>query len=84
MRATDNRFYLRGTLAAFASIAADVARKLPDGRFAAAQVRDRTDIGRGRAIEILECLDRLGITRRIGDLRIMAKDFTPILGKPHA
>ncbi len=80
VRATDARFYLRGTLAAFAALAADVSRTLPGGKFSAAQVRDRTDIGRGRAIEILECLDRLGITRRIGDLRIMAKDFAPILG----
>ncbi len=84
VRVVDNRFYLRGTLAAFAAISAGVSREVAGGRFTAAQVRDKTDIGRGRAIEILECLDRLGITRRIGDLRIMAKDFTPILGKPHA
>ena len=81
VRATENRFYLRGTLADFAAIATDVSQKLPDGKFTAAQVRDRTDIGRGRAIEILECLDRLGITRRIGDLRIVIKDFGPILGE---
>jgi selenocysteine-specific elongation factor len=82
VRATENRFYLRGTLASFAAIASDVALKLPGGKFTAAQVRDHTDIGRGRAIEILECFDRLGITRRIGDLRIMSKDFVPILGAP--
>ena len=80
MKATENRFYLRGTLAAFAAIATDVSKTLPGGKFSAAQVRDRTDIGRGRAIEILECLDRLGITRRTGDLRTMLKDFVPILG----
>ncbi len=81
VRATDNRFYLRGTLAAFAAIATEVAKGVPEGKFTAAQVRDRTDIGRGRAIEILECLDRLGITRRIGDLRVMAKDYAGILGE---
>jgi selenocysteine-specific elongation factor len=91
IRATDTRFYLRGTLAAFAAIASDVSRTVPGGKFSAAQVRDRTDIGRGRAIEILECLDRLGITRRTGDLRVMLKDFVSILGaatppaqRPHA
>ncbi len=91
VKATENRFYLRGTLAAFAAIASDVSRALPGGKFSAAQVRDKTDIGRGRAIEILECLDRLGITRRTGDLRVMLKDFVPILGaaspppeRPHA
>ncbi len=81
VRATDNRFYLRGTLAAFAAVTTEVAKGVPEGRFTAAQVRDRTDIGRGRAIEILECLDRLGITRRIGDLRIIAKDHATILGE---
>ena len=69
VKATESRFYLRGTLAAFAEIATGVSKALPGGKFSAAQVRDRTDIGRGRAIEILECLDRLGITRRTGDLR---------------
>ena len=82
VRATDARFYLRGTLAAFAAIATEVAKGLPEGKFTAAQVRDRTDIGRGRAIEILECLDRLGITRSIGDLRILAKDYAGLLGDP--
>ena len=37
-------------------------------------------IGRSLAMEILECLDRLGITQRIGDTRKMRKDFVPILG----
>ena len=55
-------------------------RKLPDGKFSAAQVRDRTDIGRTRAILILECFDRLGITRRIGDVRVMHKDYVPVFG----
>jgi len=82
VKATESRFYLRETLAAFAAIASDVSRAVPGGKFTAAQVRDRTDIGRGRAIEILECLDRLGITRRTGDLRTMLKDFVTILGTP--
>jgi len=77
---TPDRFYLRGTLARFAAIADAVCRAAPDGRFSAAQVRDHTDIGRTRAILILECLDRLGITQRIGDVRTMRKDFTTILG----
>ena len=55
-------------------------RTVPGGKFSAAQVRDKTDIGRGRAIEILECFDRLGITQRVGDLRVMRKDYTAILG----
>lgn len=79
-RVTAERFYLRATLARVAAIARDVSQAQPGGRFSAAQVRDRTDIGRTRVIEILECLDRLGITRRIGDVRVMHKDYVPILG----
>ena len=79
---TAERFYLRETLARFASIALAVSRSVPAGRFAAAQVRDGTGIGRNRVIEILECFDRLGLTRRAGDLRTMAKDPTSVLGEP--
>ncbi len=80
VRVTPERFYLRGTLAQFAAIAVAVAKSVPGGKFSAAQVRDHTDIGRTRVIEILECLDRLGITQRIGDQRTMRKDYEPILG----
>jgi selenocysteine-specific elongation factor len=80
---TAERFYLRATLARFASIALAVSRSVPAGRFAAAQVRDGTPgIGRNRVIEILECFDRLGLTRRAGDLRTMAKDYTTVFGEP--
>ena len=48
--------------------------------FTAAQFRDATGIGRGLAIEILEFLDTLGITQRVGDARKLRKDFVPILG----
>ena len=82
VKVTAERFYLRATLARFASIALAVSRSLPAGRFAAAQVRDRTGTGRNRVIEILECFDRLGLTRRAGDLRTMAKDYTTVFGEP--
>jgi len=80
IRVTPERFYPRATLATLAAIAQAVAQAAPGGQFTAAQFRDRTGIGRGLAIEILECLDRLGITQRIGDARKMRKDFVPILG----
>ena len=76
------RFYLRTTLASFGAITLETSRAIPGGRFSAAQVRDRTDIGRMRVIEILECFDRIGITRRAGDLRTIAKDFTAFFGEP--
>ena len=80
IRVTPERFYPRTTLAKLAACAVDVAQNAPGNQFTAAQYRDRTGVGRGLAIEILECLDRLGITQRIGDMRKMRREFAPILG----
>ena len=80
IRVTADRFYPRATLAQLAAIAQVVALAAPGGQFTAAQFRDRCGLGRSLAIEILECLDRLGITQRIGDLRKMRRDFVPLLG----
>jgi selenocysteine-specific elongation factor len=79
MRVPPDRFYPRATLATLAATAHALARANPSG-FTAAQYRDATGIGRGLAIEILEFLDTLGITQRVGDARKLRKDFVPILG----
>jgi selenocysteine-specific elongation factor len=79
MRVPPDRFYPRATLATLAATAHALARANPNG-FTAAQYRDATGIGRGLAIEILEFLDTLGITQRVGDARKLRKDFVPILG----
>jgi len=83
MRVTD-RFYLRETLATLAATAHAVAKASPNGMFTAAQYRDATGTGRGLAIEILEFLDTLAITQRVGDARKLRKDFVPILGAAEA
>jgi len=79
LRVPPDRFYPRTTLATLAATAHALARANPNG-FTAAQYRDATGIGRSLAIEILEFLDTLGITQRIGDARKVRKDFVPILG----
>lgn len=80
LKVTADRFYPRTTLATLAAIAQATAQAQAGGQFTAAQYRDATGIGRGLAIEILEFLDTLGITQRVGDARKMRKDFVPILG----
>jgi len=80
LRVTEERFYPRATVAVLAANAALVARHASGGLFTAAQFRDATGVGRGLAIRILEYLDTLGITQRIGDTRKMHKNFVPILG----
>jgi selenocysteine-specific elongation factor len=80
MKVTSDRFYPRTTLATLAAIAQATAQAQSNGMFTAAQFRDATGVGRTLAIEILEFLDTLGVTQRIGDARKMRKDFVPILG----
>jgi selenocysteine-specific elongation factor len=84
IRVAGDRFYPRATLAALASVAQATAGSQANGLFTAAQYRDATGLGRSLAIEILECLDTLGITQRMGDARKMRKDYVPILGEPAA
>ena len=79
LRVPPDCFYPRATLATLAATAHALARANPNG-FTAAQYRDATGIGRSLAIEILEFLDTLGVTQRIGDARKIRKDFVPILG----
>jgi selenocysteine-specific elongation factor len=84
IRVTPTRFYPREVLAQLAAVATAMAAEAPDHTFIAAQFRDRTQVNRTLAIEILECLDRLGITQRVGDARKIRKDFAPLLGDAHA
>jgi selenocysteine-specific elongation factor len=81
------RFCPRTTLARLAALAKEVAQEEPEHEFTAARFRDRSGVNRLQAIEILECLDRLGITLRRGNTRIIRKDFAAIpesaaAGKP--
>ncbi len=80
IRVTAERFYPRATLATLAATAQALAQAGANGTFTAAQYRDATGIGRSLAIEILEHLDTLAITQRVGDARKMRKDFAAILG----
>jgi selenocysteine-specific elongation factor len=70
-RVADNRYFLPQSLARLAAIAGELAAQSPDGSFTAAVFKDRSGVGRNLSIEILEFLDRMGITRRVGDARIV-------------
>jgi selenocysteine-specific elongation factor len=58
-----NRFFLPETLVQLTAIARRLADASPDGSFDAAQYRDASGIGRNLTIEVLEFLDRAGVTR---------------------
>ena len=66
-------YYPPATVARLAGIARDVAAA-QDGDVLAAQFRDATGLGRKRAIQILEYFDRIGLTRRVGDVHRLRGD----------
>ena len=52
-----------------AQLAREIAQR--EGEISAASFRDATDLGRKRAIQILEFFDRIGFLRRVGDLHLI-------------
>jgi selenocysteine-specific elongation factor len=75
-----NRFFLPDTLRELAALAAALADESPDGSFTAVAFKDRSGIGRNVTIEVLEYLDRIGATRRVGDARNIARDAAELFG----
>ena len=73
-----DHFFLRATTSEMVHIAADIAAHAADGRFTAAQFRDRLDNGRKVAIQILEFFDRQGVTLNRGTLRRMQERYVDL------
>jgi selenocysteine-specific elongation factor len=71
-------YYPHDTMARLATLARRIAAEhVAAGGAAqvgAAEFRDATGLGRKRAIQILEYLDRIGVTRRVGDVHRMRPD----------
>ncbi len=64
-------FILREAMAEVTTHVAELAELAEDGLFPAAALRDRLGGGRKAAIQMLEHFDRLGITLRRADLRLI-------------
>ncbi|HVC54439.1 MAG TPA: selenocysteine-specific translation elongation factor [Stellaceae bacterium] len=75
-----NRVFLPATIARLADLAADLAAEQPEHAFTAALFKDRSGIGRNLTIEVLEYLDRIGLTRRVGDARIVLREPAGLFG----
>ncbi len=73
-----DHFYLRGSVAALATIARELGLS---GAFGAAEFRDRIGTGRKVAIQILEFFDRTGVTLRDGDQRRARADRAHVYGE---
>ncbi|MBV8493278.1 MAG: selenocysteine-specific translation elongation factor [Alphaproteobacteria bacterium] len=75
-----NRFFLPETIARLAEIARELAEASPEDRFTASAFKDQSGIGRNLTIEVLEYLDRIGITRREGDARAVLRTAAEVFG----
>jgi selenocysteine-specific elongation factor len=67
-------FYPPATMATLARLAREAATH--DSEVTAAAFRDATQLGRKRAIQILEYFDRVGLLRRVGDVHKLRADST--------
>ncbi len=68
-------FYDTPTMAKLAALARGVAAE-QGGEVTAAHFRDATQLGRKRAIQILEHFDRVGLLRRVGDVHRLRPEST--------
>ena len=75
-----NRFLLPEAVLALAQIAEQLGADSGEAGFCAADFRDRTNVGRNLAIEILEFFDRSGLTWRSGDTRKILKPVFEVFG----
>ncbi len=66
-------YYPPATMARLTAIARQVAAA-HEGEVVAASFRDATQLGRKRAIQILEHFDRIGLLRRVGDAHRLRSD----------
>ena len=73
-------FYTRAAVARLAAIAQELERE--EGAVRAARFRDRTGLGRKRAIQVLEFFDRVGYTRRARDAHRLRGDCLLRLDAP--
>jgi selenocysteine-specific elongation factor len=76
-----NRYFLPATIARLIDVVRELAAADLSGSFTAAAFKDRAGVGRNLTIEILEYLDRVGVTRRIGDSRIVVDDAAAALAE---
>lgn len=76
LRVSEKRFALRGTVAILAQAFLDLAHSSSEVPVVA--YRDRLQIGRNFAIEVLEYFDKVGFTLRRGNVRIVRDAQVPV------
>ena len=77
---TRTRYVPLTAVRALAAHAETLAGELPEGRFTAAEYKNRASVGRNFAIELLEFFDRSGFTERLGDRRRVRRPAAEAFG----
>ena len=80
VKVAPNRFFHPGAVRRLAEVAEGLAAAADDGRFDAKTFRDTSGIGRNLTIQVLEYFDGAGLTRRIGDARIVVRRAADLFG----
>jgi selenocysteine-specific elongation factor len=80
VRVASNRYFLPETIVALGEIAQSLADQSEESAFTAAEFNKRSGIGRNLTIVVLEYLDGIGVTRRIGDLRHIVRAIEAAMG----
>lgn len=76
MQIAENRFFLTDALLAHARTFETLAKR--DGTVAVAEYRQAAGVGRNLAVEILEYFDRIGLSRRDGNVRHPVKPVSEV------
>ena len=71
VRISRNRVYHPAAINTLVQVVAELSAEHAPQGFDAASYRDRSQIGRNITIDVLEYFDRVGITRRLGDRRML-------------
>ena len=72
---SSTRYYLKPKLEELIDIARNLGRT---GPFDVRSFRDQASIGRNAAVDVLEYLDSLGYTKRMGTNRVMTNKESPM------
>ncbi len=80
LRVAPNRFFLPRAVAELGLLAETLATGSDEGGFTAAAFNQASGIGRNLTIQVVEFLDRIGVTQRTGELRHILRPVGDVLG----
>ncbi len=80
VRVAPNRFFQPDGVVALGEIAAALAAESEDGAFTARAFNERSGIGRNLTIQVLEYLDKAGVTQRTGEFRHIVRSAADAMG----